>query len=135
MFCIAMKFMLGDTMFCIVMKYTLRYTMFLMVMKYMLGDTMFCMVMKYTPWALPPREYHTQYKHLYNLHIIIHYSLCNKKVRNLKAEHFESYSSFSCCMHSSVYPVIWSSTTTNPNGFTCQVQWFSILKLDITNIK
>ena len=141
MFCMVMKNMLGDkyialygyeitlgdTIFCSVMKYTLEYTMFCMVMKNMLRDTMFCMVMKYTPWALPPREYNIQYKTLYNLYIIIQYSLCNQKVRNLKAEHFESYSSFSCCMHSSVYPVIGSSTTTNPIDFACQVQWFSIL--------
>ena len=32
-----------------------------------------------------------------------------KKVRNLRAEYFESYSSFSYCTHNSVYRVLWSS--------------------------
>ena len=32
-----------------------------------------------------------------------------KKVRNLRLEHFESCSSFSFCMHSSVYQVFWPS--------------------------
>ena len=31
-------------------------------------------------------------------------------VRNLSAEYFESYSSFSYCTHSSVYRVFWPST-------------------------
>ena len=32
------------------------------------------------------------------------------KAQNLRLEHFESYSSFSYCMHSSVYRVFWSSS-------------------------
>ena len=32
-----------------------------------------------------------------------------KKVRNLRLEHFESYSSFSNCTHRSEYQVFWSS--------------------------
>ena len=32
-----------------------------------------------------------------------------KEVRNLRLKHFESYSSFSYCMHSSVYLVFWPS--------------------------
>ena len=31
------------------------------------------------------------------------------QVRNLRSEHFESYPSFSYCMHSSVYRVFWPS--------------------------
>ena len=31
------------------------------------------------------------------------------KVRNLRAEHFVSYSNFSNCKHSSVYKVFWHS--------------------------
>ena len=37
------------------------------------------------------------------------YSINVNKVRNLRLEHFESYSSFSYCKHSSVYRVFWHS--------------------------
>ena len=36
-------------------------------------------------------------------------SILYENVRTLRLEHFESYSNFSCCMHSSVYRVFWPS--------------------------